>query len=47
MEQHINKVKSQFIPAFGNKAHVQWGQRYIFLQNFKKKAKLRREKVKG
>ena len=24
MKQHIGEVKSQFNPAFGNKAHVQW-----------------------
>ena len=24
MKQHISEVKSQFNPAFGNKAHVQW-----------------------
>ena len=24
MKEHINKVKSQSNPAFGNKAHVQW-----------------------
>ena len=24
MKQHISEVKSQFYPAFGNKAHVQW-----------------------
>ena len=24
MKQHINEIKSQFNPASGNKAHVQW-----------------------
>ena len=24
MKQHISEVKSQFNPAFGKKAHVQW-----------------------
>ena len=49
-KQHINKVKSQFNPAFGNKAHVQWEFLKYEIQKFsvefsKNKAKLRHEKL--
>ena len=50
MKQHISKVKSQFNPAFGNKAHVQWEFLKYKIQKFtiefsKNKAKLKREKL--
>ena len=50
MKQHISEVKSQFYPAFGNKAHVQWEFLKYEIRKFtiefsKKKAKLRREKL--
>ena len=50
MKQHINKVKCQFNPAFGNKAYVQWEflkyEIWKFSTEFSKnKVKLRREKL--
>ena len=50
MKRYINKVKSQFNPAFGNKAHVQWEFLKYEIQKFsiefsKNKTKLRREKL--
>ena len=50
MKQHISEVKSQFYPAFENKAHVQWEFLKYEIRKFtiefsKKKAKLRREKL--
>ena len=50
MKQHINEVKSQFNPAFKNKAHVQWEFLKYEIRKFsiefsKNKAKLRREKL--
>ena len=38
MKQRIKEAKSQFNPAFGNKAHLQW-------KFSNSKAKLRREKL--
>ena len=50
MKQHISEVKSQFNPAFGNKAHVQWEFLKYEIRKFtiefsKNKAKLKREKL--
>ena len=50
MKQHINKVKSQFNPAFKNKAHVQqeflkYEIRKFSIEFSKNKAKLRRKKL--
>ena len=50
MKQHIAKVKSQFSPAFGNKAHVQWEFLKYEIRKFsielsKNKAKLRHKKL--
>ena len=50
MKQHINEVKNQFSPAFGNKARVRWEFlkyeiRKFSIQFSKNKAKLRREKL--
>ena len=50
MKQHINEVKSQFNPAFGNKAHVKWEFLKYKIREFsrefsKNKAKLKLEKL--
>ena len=50
MKQQITKVKSQFSPAFGNKAHDQWKFLKCKILKFsvefsKSKAKLRHEKL--
>ena len=50
LKQHISAVKSQFNPAFGNKAHVQQEFLKYEIQKFtiefsKHKAKLKREKL--
>ena len=50
MKQHISEVKSQFNPAFRNKAHVQCGFSKYKIWKFtiefsKNKAKLKREKL--
>ena len=50
MKQHISEVKSQFNPAFGNKAHVQleffkYEIRKFTIEFSKNKAKLKREKL--
>ena len=47
-KQHMNKVKSQFNPAFGNKANVPWEFLKYEIRKFsmefsKNKAQLRRE----
>ena len=34
MKQQIEKAKSQFDPAFGNKAHVQWDFSNYKIQKF-------------
>ena len=50
MKQYIREVKSQFNPAFGNKAHVQWEFLKYQIGKFtiefsKNKSKLEREKL--
>ena len=50
MKQHINEVKSQFNPAFGNKARVMWEFLKYEIRKFsiefsKNTTKLRREKL--
>ena len=50
MKQHISEVKSQFNPAFGNKAHVQWEFLKYKIRKFtmefsKNIANLKREKL--
>ena len=50
MKQSTNKVKSQFNPAFGNKAHIQWEiLKYEIpkssVEFSKNKAKLMSEKI--
>ena len=52
MKQHVNEVKRQFNPAFGNRAHTPWKflkhEIWKFSVKFSKnKAKLRREKLSG
>ena len=52
MKQPISEVKSQFKPAFGNKAHVQWEFLKYEIRKFaiefsKNEAKLKREKLSG
>ena len=50
MKQHISEVKSQFSPAFENKARIQWEFLKYKIRKFtiefsKNKAKRKREKL--